>query len=160
MTTLSVTGHMAISVASYPVVREALVKLLAPYAPALTGVSCLARGADTLFAEVTIELGGKLTVVVPARKYREQQVHPTHAPTFDRMVRAATEVVFMDYENASEQAYEHANKELLRRADRLVAIWNGSPSAGRGGTADVVADARNAGIAVTVLWPGGVTLEG
>ena len=51
----------------------------------------------------------------------------------------ASEVVTMSNETANRQAYEDANRELLRRADRLVAVWNGRPPTGRGGgTADTV----------------------
>lgn len=37
----------------------------------------------------------------------------------------------------------------------LIAVWDGQPAAGFGGTADVVAYARNHDIVVTVVWPDG-----
>jgi hypothetical protein len=54
------------------------------------------------------------------------------------------------------QAYETANRTLLDHADRLVAVWNGAPPSGKGGgTADVVVEAREAGLPVDVVWPEG-----
>ncbi|MGW1005456.1 hypothetical protein [Streptomyces sp. NPDC002520] len=38
-------------------------------------------------------------------------------------------------------------------ADELVAVWDGKPAWGHGGTADVVAYAERTGVRVRVLWP-------
>ena len=158
MTTFSVTGHMAISIDSFDLIRKALTELLQPHASDLVGVSCIARGSDTLFAEVVLELGGKLVVIMPSRNYRERKVKPDHAPTFDRLLEAASEVLTMDHDNAGKEAYESANRELIRRANRMVAVWNGSPPTGKGGTADTIIEARAAGVPVDVIWPAGASL--
>ncbi|GAU68072.1 hypothetical protein SSP35_06_01570 [Streptomyces sp. NBRC 110611] len=42
----------------------------------LVGVTCLARGSDTLFAEAVVEAGGRLVVILPSRDYREAKVKP------------------------------------------------------------------------------------
>ncbi|WP_432044425.1 hypothetical protein [Streptomyces asiaticus] len=85
-------------------------------------------------------------------------VKPDHAATFDRLVEAADEVLVMPYETADRQAYEAANAVLLERADRLVAVWDGRPPSGKGGgTADMVGQARGAGVPVDVVWPDGVS---
>jgi hypothetical protein len=39
---------------------------------------------------------------------------------------------------------------LVEQADVLVAVWDGKPAAGRGGTPDVIADALTRGL--PVLW--------
>ncbi|WP_310723953.1 hypothetical protein [Streptomyces sp. N2A] len=155
MTTIAVTGHMDLSEGTVPLVREAVRSVLSGHERELVGVSCLARGADTLFAEAVVEAGGRLVVVVPARDYRVAQVKGDHAVVFDRLV-AAAEVVAMPYDVADEQAYEAANAELLKRAERLVAVWDGtSPSGKRGGTAHAVEQARALGLPVDVVWPEG-----
>ncbi len=155
MTTIAVTGHMDLTEPSIPLVQAALRELLASQAD-LIGVSCVAAGADELFAEAVLEAGGRLVVVIPSRDYRARKVGPEQAASFDRIVAAAHEVVTMPCERAGREAYEAAGKELLRRADRLVAVWNGSPPSGKGGgTADVVLEAREAGIHVDVIWPDG-----
>ncbi|MET9218579.1 hypothetical protein ABZX65_07290 [Streptomyces sp. NPDC003300] len=157
MTILAVTGHMDLTDASVPLLRAALGELMRDVADGeLVGVSCIAAGADSLFAEAVLDAGGSLVAVIPSRDYRETKVKDAHAAQFDRLLAAATEAVVMDHATAGRDAYEAANSELLRRADRLVAVWNGMPPGTEGGgTADVVEEARALGIPVTVIWPTG-----
>lgn len=157
MTTIAVTGHMDLAADSADLVRDALRQLLGEHADGdLVGVSCIAKGADTLFAEAVLEVGGRLVVVLPSKDYRETKVKPDHLPVFDGLMSAAAEVVVMGHESANRAAYEAANSELLRRADRLVAVWDGSPPSGKGGgTADTVVEARAAALPVDVVWPEG-----
>ncbi|MDP9609420.1 MULTISPECIES: hypothetical protein [Streptomyces] len=157
MTTIAVTGHMDITDASVPLVRGELDKIVAAYEPSsLVGVSCIAKGSDSLFADAVLAAGGRLAVVIPSEDYRQAKVKPEHADTFDRLVAAADEVLVMPHATANRQAYEAANAVLLERADRLVAVWDGRPPTGKGGgTADVVHQAREAGIPVDVVWPDG-----
>lgn len=158
MTTLAVTGHIDLTEDSMPLIRGALANLLTRYTTdgRLIGVSCLAQGADSLFAEAVLTAGGRLIAVIPSQDYRRHQVGPDQAPLFDHFVESAEEVVVLPHTTANRQAYEAANTVLLRRADRLVAVWNGEPPTGRGGgTADTVLEARAAGIPVDVVWPEG-----
>jgi hypothetical protein len=48
-----------------------------------------------------------------------------------------------------------ASERMLDLADQLVAVWDGLPARGYGGTADVVAAARRRGMPVVVVWPPG-----
>ncbi|GAB2913018.1 hypothetical protein [Streptomyces mayteni] len=162
MPTIAVTGHMDVTDETVPLIKDALRTLLSAYPPAeLVGISCIAAGADTLFAEAVLDAGGRLVVVIPSRDYRQSKVKPAHAATFDRLVDSAGEVHTVQHETANREAYESANKVLLERADRLVAVWNGAPPSGKGGgTADVVVEARAAGIPVDVVWPEGAARRG
>lgn len=157
MTRLAVTGHMDLTEDSISLIREALDELLKSYADTdLIGVSCIAQGADTLFAERVLAAGGRLVAVIPSRDYRQTTVPDDHAETFDRMLTAADERCVMPFPTASRQAYEAANTMLLRRAERLVAIWDGQPPSGKGGgTADLVLQAQKEGIPVDIIWPTG-----
>ncbi|MER6617348.1 hypothetical protein [Streptomyces xantholiticus] len=161
MTSLAVTGHMDLTEESVPLVRAALRELLAQYSDDLTGVSCIAAGSDSLFAEEVTALGGRLVVVIPSRDYRARKVKPDHAPVFDHLIQAADDVVTLPHETANRAAYEAANAEVLKRADRLVAVWDGAPPSGKGGgTADTVEEAHAAGLPVDVVWPDGATRRG
>ncbi|EFL25148.1 conserved hypothetical protein [Streptomyces himastatinicus ATCC 53653] len=159
MTTIAVTGHMDLTDESVPLVRAELDKVLASYeSSCLVGVSCIAKGSDSLFAEAVLAAGGSLVVVIPSQDYRQAKVKLDHAATFDRLVESADEVLVMPHETANRQAYEAANAVLLERADRLVAVWNGQPPGTKGGgTADVVYQAREAGVPVDVVWPDGAS---
>jgi hypothetical protein len=163
MTTIAVTGHLDLTDASVPLVRDALRETLKPYASGgdLTGISCIAKGSDSLFAEAVLELGGRLVVVIPSQDYRQAKVKPDHAETFHRLTAAAAEVLILEHETANRSAYEDANRTLLRRADRLLAVWDGAPPSGKGGgTADTVTEAREAGLPVDVVWPQGAARQG
>lgn len=88
---VAVTGHMNITEETAVLVREEIIRRLVEV-PELVGVSCIARGADSVFARAVLEMGGGLEVVLPSRNYREAKVKPDHAPLFDELVARASEV--------------------------------------------------------------------
>lgn len=157
MTVIAVTGHMDLSDGSVPLVRAELRQILAEAAARgpLTGLSCIACGADSLFAEAVLQAGGDLVVVVPSADYRETRVKPEEAELFDQLAAEASELIVMPFETAGPEAYQAANALLLERADVLVAVWDGRPPAGKGGTGDMVGHARAAGVDVRRVWPEG-----
>ncbi|MFJ6615506.1 hypothetical protein ACIQPT_35105 [Streptomyces sp. NPDC091289] len=162
MVTVSVTGHMDLADEAVGAVRAALRERLAGlHGDPLVGRSCLARGADTLFAEQILALGGRLSAIIPSRDYRDAVVDPADLTRFDTLCEAAEEVVIMPYEHAGRAAYEAANSTLLQGADCLLAVWDGrAPTGHGGGTADTVAAARSAGLTVDVVWPPGSRRRG
>lgn len=160
MTRIGITGHSNLSTESVPLVREALSTVLASYDDGdLVGLSCLARGADQIFAEVVLEIGGKLEVVLPSVDYREAKVKPYNLDQFDDLLMRSTLVRYMPHKNAGRQAYEDANEAILDGIDRLIAVWDGRPSGGKGGTGDAVLAARGRGVPVDVIWPDGARRE-
>ncbi len=118
----------------------------------LVGVTCLARGADQVFARVVLELGGSLEVVLPAADYRDRKVKPDNAAEFDGLIANAS-VHTMPFTESNRDAYMAASEHVLSIVDKLVAVWDGGPSGGHGGTADVVEAAGKRGLDVTVVWP-------
>lgn len=159
MTRIGVTGHSNLSAESVPLVREALAEALAPYNDNLVGLSCLARGADQLFAAVVLEVGGQLEVVLPSADYREAKVKPHNLDQFDDLLMRSTLVRYMSHKTAGREAYEDANEAIRGGIDRLVAVWDGQPSGGKGGTGDAVEAARGRGVPVDVIWPDGARRE-
>lgn len=119
----------------------------------LVGISCIARGADSVFARAVLDARGKLEVVLPSRNYRTAKVKPNHAPVFDSLLARASSVRVMDFEEAGREAYEAANAALLD-TDRLIAVWDGNSGQG-GGTGSVVELAKARGLEVEVVWPEG-----
>lgn len=158
---IGITGHMDIAGKTAEVVVAALRAHLAGVDPAaLVGVSCLAPGADTLFAEAVVELGGRLRVLIPSADYRRTQVSAADAGRFDAAVAAAESVTVLPFETAGPQAYEAANHEMLDMVDELVAVWDGKPAPDGGGTGGAVAEARRRGVPVVVVWPDGAVRAG
>ncbi|GAA3160043.1 MULTISPECIES: hypothetical protein [Streptomyces] len=163
MRRVAVTGHMDLAGGTEQLLRDALPGLLtelAAGADGLTGLSCLAPGADAVFAEAVLAAGGTLEVVLPFHDYRSSLAAPAVRGRFDRLVAAASEVTVLPYPEACLAAFEAANSALLKRADALVAVWDGRPPARGGGTATTVAEAREAGLPVHVLWPKGARRDG
>lgn len=156
MVRLAVTGHLDLTPATADLVRAALRVLLAAkiLEGPLIGLSCLAPGADSLFAEEVLAAGGRLVAVVPSRDYRQAEITVEHAGTFDRLLAAAAEVVVLPFERSGRDAFAAANTAVLARADALVAVWDGRP-AGVGSAADMVGHAGPAGVEVLHLWPDG-----
>jgi hypothetical protein len=65
MPRIAITGHMNLAADSIPLVYKAITDALARYAVGeLTGISCIARGADSIFAQAVLDLGGKLEVLL------------------------------------------------------------------------------------------------
>ncbi|MGH3624287.1 MAG: hypothetical protein ACRDQ5_21285 [Sciscionella sp.] len=153
MTQLVITGHRGLPKATAKLVDSALRRTVAERATGeLVGLSCLADGADALFAQAVLDAGGELVVVVPAATYRESL--PTeHHPVYDALMNRATDVIRLEHTESDSHAHMDASVRMIENADELVAVWDGKPARGYGGTTDVVAAARRRGVPVTVVWP-------
>lgn len=156
MPRIAITGHRDLYDTTVEAVDRELRERLNVVAAAgpLVGVSCLADGADAMFAAAVVDAGGKLIAVIPASQYREG-LPSEHWPEYDRLLAAAGEVIRLDHTESTEQSHMDASVAMLDGADQLIAVWDGQPARGYGGTADVVDYARDHGIDVTVIWPEG-----
>lgn len=160
MTRIGITGHSNLTVESASWVADALRAELAAHAgDGLVGVSCLARGADQLFARLVLELGGALEVVLPAADYRGRKVKPDNAAAFDDLIGQATTVCTLPFETSNRDSYLAASEHVLSTVELMVAVWDGQPADGHGGTGDVVERARARGLPVTVVWPTGAACD-
>ncbi len=153
---IGITGHAKLSSTTIDLVRRTLHRVLAPHMDsALVGLTCLAEGTDQIFAQIVLDLGGKIEVILPASDYREKILSPKNVAVFDDLLSRAVAVRCMPFETSGREAYMAASKELVKGSDRLFAVWDGQPSEGLGGTADVVAYGREIGVPVEVIWPEG-----
>jgi hypothetical protein len=150
---IGITGHTNLTRSALDPVASAVRTALAGHPPTeLAGVTCLARGADQLFATAVLDLGGTLHVVLPSADYRERQVGQDNLAEFDTLVDRAATVHTMPFPHAGPAAYMAASEHMLARIDSLIAVWDGHPSTGYGGTADVVKAARDRSLPVSVVW--------
>jgi hypothetical protein len=157
VTRIGIAGHSDLSTSSRLAVRAELARTLSAHSwtGGLVGVSCLAPGADQLFGQVVLDLGGKLEVILPAPDYRDRQIGPTDAPIFDRLVASASSVRVMGFEQSCRAAYMAASAAMLACVEMLVAVWDGHPATRLGSTGEVVAVATGLGLPTTILWPPG-----
>lgn len=155
MTRLGITGHQVIPAQALSYVITGIQAALASLHPPLVGYSSLAAGADQLFARELLAAGGELNAIIPCHGYQVTFSDRDRAQYFD-LIAAATSTTVLQYSDPSEAAYEAAGKWVAEHCQTLVAVWDGEPSRGRGGTADVVAYAQQLGKDVRIVWPTGV----
>jgi hypothetical protein len=154
---VGMTGHQGLPPHTSELVTAALRYALARYRPGLVGVTMLGPGADQLFAQVVLELGGALYVVIPAHKYRDGFPDEDARRGYDELVAQATYTERLPHAESTEEAHMAGGRAVVEASELLVAVWDGQPSRGLGGTADVVAYARQRGVPVNVIWPDGAT---
>ena len=157
---IGVTGHRQLPdpAALLPAVRTAIQGLierfLGPGAePALLVVSALAEGADRLVA--TEVLAGpdatlEASLPLPPGEYLGDFTGDASKAEFNDLLGRAASVWLARPGASRDEAYERAGRHVVDRADVLIALWDGEPPRGRGGTATIVAYAREQG--VPVAW--------
>jgi hypothetical protein len=152
---VGVTGHRILSDPDGVARRvraalEGVLRLVDP-APASSPVtleilSPLAEGADRLVAQTALELPGVTLMAVlplPADDYREDFATPDSLAEFSTLLGRSTDTVILPPTESREAAYEQVALWIVDRADLLLAIWDGLPARGRGGTAEAVAHAAD-----------------
>ncbi|GIJ27466.1 hypothetical protein Vqi01_26280 [Micromonospora qiuiae] len=150
---VGVAGHINLTPATERLVADALrVELRRISARPVHGVTCLAAGTDQVFARVVLATGGSYEVVLPALDYRDT-IDPAYRAAFDELLDRATLVVHTGHRNSGTAAYVAANRELLNRVERLVAVWDGEPGCHAASTDRTVRMARQRSIPTTVIWP-------
>jgi hypothetical protein len=151
---IAITGHRALAGPTARLVDEAIRTALARHAPDVAGICCLADGADQIFARAVTDLGGTLEVIVPATDYRAGLPAEAH-PDYDDLLALAGAVRRLPFTAATAESYMAASVLMVDGADELYAVWDGQRARGYGGTADVVAYARQRDLPVRAIWPGG-----
>ncbi|MFE0043716.1 hypothetical protein [Streptomyces albireticuli] len=156
---LGITGHRGLSPAVEHQVRQLLGQAVVSRAPSgLTVLSCLADGPDTWLAEIVLAHGGTLEAVLPATQYRAD-LPEDHHPLYDALLAQAARVHRTGFDTSGSQAHMAGSELLVDQADELLAVWDGQPARGHGGTADVVRYAQRHNVPVTVLWPHGASRD-
>lgn len=97
-------------------------------------------------------------MVIPAHEYREG-LPQWHHPEYDELIQRATDVHHTNLVESTSSAHMAGSELLVGLVDELIAVWDGNPARGYGGTADVVAYAERMGVPVRVLWPAGATRD-
>ena len=179
---VGVTGHRAdvLPEGSVPVLRERVRDVLqrieesgralfdaernyfAAFQPKLRFVSPVADGADQIAAEVALELGWELQAILPFERsaYRASLASEAARDRFDDLL-ARTDCLLElpgDPDHGLD-AYVMTGRATVAHCDILIAIWDGRPPRGRGGTGEVVQLALTRGTAIVhvPLSPGGDT---
>lgn len=151
MVRIGVTGHVRLRPSAHRLIARDLKRLLKGYS-GVHGVTCLAEGADRLFAEAVMACRGSWEAVLPVP---EISAAPEEDRNLRSLLRFASDVTKITVPGPPEGSYEAASQEVVRRSDLVVAVWDGDDEGLRGGTAETVAFAREQGKEVHVVWPDG-----
>jgi len=158
MTRVGVTGHQRVDdPESWPWVASVMREQLTAMVPPLIAVTSLAVGADQLLARLVVERGGKIYAVLPFADI-ERSFSPEHLPAYRELVKDATLEV-LDTPGTDEDSYLAAGQRVVDLADVVLAVWNGKPAKGKGGTADIVAYAQWRGKPVIQINPASRTIQ-
>jgi hypothetical protein len=149
---IGITGHQRLEDAKAwvwvgRVMREELARVGSP----LVGVTSLAVGADQLLARLVLEAGGTIHAVLPFADI-ERSFSPKDVPAYRELVRQAS-VEVLDTHGTDEDAYLAAGQRVVELSDVVLAVWDGKPAKGTGGTADVVAYAIRRGVPLIHINP-------
>ena len=124
----------------------------------LTALTALAEGADRLVAERILgEPGARLEVVLPMARedYARDFSTPGSAEEFEAFLKRADAVHPLPSPPSSRaEAYARAGRYVVDHCDVLVALWDGLPEAGVGGTAEIVRYARTRQCPLVWVDPG------
>jgi len=118
------------------------------------GVSSVAEGSDMIFAHEVLTKGWEWNALLPLppidfkadfdeSKWREVEA----------LMAEAAEVRVVAQEGNRDEAYLDCGIETVNACDVLIAIWDGEPARGRGGTADIVTFARELKRPLIVIDP-------
>jgi hypothetical protein len=154
MTRVGITGHRDLHDPTRGLVSTAIAMHLGEFG-SVHGISSLAEGADQIFAEQVLKAGGTLTAVIPSAQYGRSFATTAGKAAYRRLRALASEVIQLPFRSPSAEAYWAAGQRVVELANVLVAVWDGRPSRGVGGTADIVAFAGQRGVPTTVVWPPG-----
>ncbi len=111
--------------------------------PILCVISPLAEGADRIVAQEGLALGYKLEspLPFPRAEYERDFQFDGSKQAFRALLKQATSVIELEGTRRQEtKAYEAVGRWVLLHSDVLIAIWNGKPAAGQGGTGQIVAE--------------------
>jgi len=148
------TGHQTMSPATRSAIRTQLCREINSREE-VVGLSSLAAGADQIFADTILKTGNQLEAVIPSAKYETAFGDSAERFEYQRLLHQATYVITLAFDEPTEQAFYAAGRDVVERSQVLLAVWDGKPSAGLGGTADIVTYAHTLGREVVVIWPTG-----
>ena len=148
MVAIGVSGHRDLIdfAAVSNAVDKALKKILATFGEnSLQVISPLAEGADRVVVwRAMAYYSVRLVVPLPleASDYMLDFESISSKAAFKTLLEQADQVIELPVKDTREACYLAAGMFILDHSDVLIAVWDGEPARGIGGTAEIVAEAR------------------
>jgi hypothetical protein len=167
-------GHMFATDSAAEAALAARIDAVLDATGAKIAYGALACGADIMIAEALLRRGGELHVVLPfpAADFLTRSVLPggsDWAPRFDAALAAARSVTLaseaadvgdpeqIHYGNSLAMGMALLRGAHLHTSAQMLAIWDGTPARGTGGTGDEVQRWQKMGHVAQVVAPGAIT---
>ncbi len=116
------------------------------------GLSSVAAGSDQLFVRQIFDLGLSWHAILPLpRTQFEQDFNPEEWTVAADFLARADHVRVIGESASREDGYLDCGMETVNDADVLIALWDGLPARGKGGTAEVVEYATALGKPVLII---------
>ncbi len=132
--------------------REVLVGLRAEPGVEWLALSSIAIGSDMLFARAALKVGMGWEVVLPLPPVEFRRDFSDHDwREVEALLAYAEHVGVVSDRPHRDDSYLDCGVETVNHCDLLVAVWDGEPARGRGGTGEIVAYARDMGRPVIII---------
>ncbi|GAA0656095.1 hypothetical protein GCM10010193_03190 [Kitasatospora atroaurantiaca] len=149
---VGIIGHEGLSDLTEMLVRGELWQLVTTFGSyELVGVTCLAEGPETWFAQSVLDHGGKVEVIVSASAGRAGAFAGKGSKARQRLLNEANAVHRLAPVEVGGLG-DDTCRALVGMIDELIAVWDGRPGSE---AAKVVEAAQRAGLYVQVVWPDG-----
>lgn len=156
MTRIGITGHRFLSEIKKinQGIDTGLTQIETSYPQPFTIISSLAEGADQRVVQRALKRWPNSPLIVPLPLpisiYRDQLTSREGRRVFDQLLPLASQVLPPPETFNLPKAYLLAGQLMLEMSDILIAIWDGQPVQGVGGTGQIVASAREKGL--PIVW--------
>ncbi len=115
-------------------------------------LSSVATGADQLFISKARELKLSWYAILPLPKAEfERDFSPQEWAGVEALLEKAEHVRVITENGSRDDAYLDCGMETVNGSDVLLAVWDGDPARGKGGTADVIDYARSIGKPLIII---------
>jgi hypothetical protein len=134
---LGITGHQSLAGFDLDWIKLTIGNFLTEN-NVIKGLSSLAIGTDQLFCRELIKKNITYDVIIPCNNYISTFKTQEDSRSFLDLSNMSKSTYTLDFDKPSESAFYSAGIEIVNKATTLLAIWDGKPAKGLGGTGDIV----------------------
>jgi hypothetical protein len=149
---LGITGHQDIEPNARGWIEQMMNREIEKF-KASFGSTCLARGADQIFAGALVQKSIPFEAVIACDNIERSFTSEQDIQKFRGFLSIAHQIIRLNYPYPSAEAFFEASTRMVDRVNAVIAVWDGRPAQGFGGTADVVNYAVERGVKIAHLNP-------
>lgn len=141
---VGISGHQYLTTSDKNWISKEI-KILLTDIDVTMGITSLAEGTDQIFAELILRLDLPIIAVIPCLGYSKAFANQYAALRYKHLLGKARERRNLRYCRPSGLAFQVAGELVVKICDIMIIVWDGLPSRGLGGTADIQSFATKLG---------------